>query len=277
MQRLFNMDNPLFRFLSKVADLMILNLLFLLCSIPVVTIGASSTAMYYTALKMIDNEEGYISRNFFHSFKENFKQATVCWLIFLFSGAILVADILILRSAQGTFPKIVLIAIVALCIFYLIMLNYVFAVLSRFYNSTKNTFKNALIMSIVNLPYTLAILALTIAPVLVTLINGYTIWYGLLVWIMVGFSATTLGKCYFFDKIFKKYMPEEEAPEETEETDEAEPAEEAEADPDNWVLEEDEVIKAGAFPLMDDTAPANALTESAAQDEAEGASDEISE
>ena len=243
MRNLFNMDNPLFRFLSKVADMMILNLLFILCSIPVFTIGASMTAMYYTCLKMLDNEEGYISRNFFHSFKENFKQATVCWLFFLVTGVVLAADIMILRGMTGSFTKVIAVAVLALAVLYLIMLNYVFAVLSRFYNSTKNTFKNALIMAIASFPFTMVILVLTIAPVLVTLINGYTIWYGLMVWILVGFSVTAYGKCWFFARIFKKFMPKDE---------------EEEKDPDDWVLDEDEVIKADAPLMLDDDAPAAA-------------------
>ena len=67
MNRIFDMDNPLWRFLGKLADLMILNILFLLCSIPIFTIGASLTGVYYVCLKIKEQEEGYIVRNFFKS------------------------------------------------------------------------------------------------------------------------------------------------------------------------------------------------------------------
>lgn len=83
MGRIFDMDSPVMRFLGRLADLMILNLVTLLCCLPVVTIGASLTAMHYVLLKMVRNEESYIVRSFFKSFKENFKQATVIWLIIL--------------------------------------------------------------------------------------------------------------------------------------------------------------------------------------------------
>jgi uncharacterized membrane protein YesL len=81
--RIFNAESPLMEGLSKVADLVILNLLVLLCCIPVITAGAALTGMHYVLLKMARDEEGYIVRSYFKSFKENFLQATGMWLIFL--------------------------------------------------------------------------------------------------------------------------------------------------------------------------------------------------
>ena len=74
LRGLFDLDNPVMRFLSRVADLLVLNLLFILCSIPIFTTGASITALYYCFFKMKDQEEGYLAKRFFKSFKENFKQ-----------------------------------------------------------------------------------------------------------------------------------------------------------------------------------------------------------
>ena len=76
MNRFFNMDNKFFVFMGRVADLLLLNFLCILCCIPVVTAGASITALYYVTLKMARDEESYIARSFFRSFKQNFKQAT---------------------------------------------------------------------------------------------------------------------------------------------------------------------------------------------------------
>ena len=77
MNRFFNMDNKFFVFMGRVADLLLLNFLCILCCIPVVTAGASITALYYVTLKMARDEESYIARSFFRSFKQNFKQATI--------------------------------------------------------------------------------------------------------------------------------------------------------------------------------------------------------
>ena len=81
MDRLFNMDNKFFTVMGRVADLIMLNVVFLICCLPIVTIGASLTALHYVTLKMARNEESYIIRSFFKSFKQNFKQATVINLI----------------------------------------------------------------------------------------------------------------------------------------------------------------------------------------------------
>ena len=85
----FNYDNPVWRFIGKFGDLIILNVLWFVCSIPIFTIGASTTAVYYVTLKLARNDDGYTIRSFFKSFKENFKQATIIWLILL-AGAICV-------------------------------------------------------------------------------------------------------------------------------------------------------------------------------------------
>ena len=83
MNRFFNMDNKFFVFMGRVADLLLLNFLCILCCIPVVTAGASITALYYVTLKMARDEESYIARSFFRSFKQNFKQATIINIIML--------------------------------------------------------------------------------------------------------------------------------------------------------------------------------------------------
>ena len=98
MNRIFDMDNPLWRFLGKLADLMILNILFLLCSIPIFTIGASLTGVYYVCLKIKEQEEGYIVRNFFKSFKQNFVQSTIIWLIMLALGLLLGTEFYMYRD-----------------------------------------------------------------------------------------------------------------------------------------------------------------------------------
>lgn len=88
MARLFDFNNPVWRFMGKVADMFFLTILWFICSIPVVTIGASTTALYYVALKMAKNHEGYLWKAFFKSFKENFRCSTLIWIILLIAGII---------------------------------------------------------------------------------------------------------------------------------------------------------------------------------------------
>ena len=97
MGRFFDLDSPLMSALNKLADLISLNILVIICSLPVFTIGASMTALHYVVLKMVRNEEGYIIKSFFKSFKQNFRQATIIWLILLVLIGVLIGDFLILR------------------------------------------------------------------------------------------------------------------------------------------------------------------------------------
>ncbi|MCD7766834.1 MAG: YesL family protein [Lachnospiraceae bacterium] len=222
MSTLFNMDNPLWRGLGKVADLMILNIVFIICCIPIFTIGASLTALNYVTLKMHDGEEGYIVRSFFRSFRQNFKQATGLWAIMLFSGLILVLDIMILRSTEGAFASVLTVIIIIVCIIWFMVFLYLFAVLSRFDNTVKNTLRNSFIMAIADFPRTFLMVLLYAAAVVVTLFNSTTLTWALLFWIMFGFASMSYWCTSFLGKIFHKYAPKEED----------------DSDPDHWDVDE---------------------------------------
>lgn len=228
MRNIFSLDNPIMQTLSKIADLMILNVTFIICCLPVFTIGAALTGLSYVSLKMAENEEGYIFKGFLKSFKQNFKQATVIWLIMLAIGLVLGADFYILSASSGTFITTIRVILVITAFIYLMIMLYVFPTLARFYNSTKNTLRNAFLMSIADFPRTLIMLVITVGSVLITLYNGYTLAYGLLIWILGGFALVSYLNSFFLKKVFAKYTPKEENAEES--------------NPDNWVLDENEEI-----------------------------------
>ena len=130
-----------------------LNVLWLICCLPIVTIGASTTALYYTSFKIAKDEGSYITTMFFRSFKQNFKQATIIWLIMLAAGAIIVADAILLyrlrATSTGTIAVIwtlLLACIFACMIVYAIVLAYIFPLLSIASNTTVNMFKNAFLI-----------------------------------------------------------------------------------------------------------------------------------
>ncbi len=206
----FNMDNKFWRFLSRMSDLIILNLLFLLCCIPIFTIGASSTAVHYTTLKMREGEEGYIRQNFFKSFKENFKQATGIWLLMLAAGVLLAADYVIVRDMGGTLFTAVKMGLFVVMFLYLMLFVYVFPVLCRFVNTVKMTFRNSFLMAFADFPRTVIMILLFVVPVIITFINFYTLTWGLIAWILIGFALVSYLQMIFMDKVFQKYMPEEE-------------------------------------------------------------------
>lgn len=214
MGRIFDMNNTFFRFMSKVADLCILNIICVICCIPVITAGASITAMYYVTLKMVRNEDTYIVRSFFKSFKQNFKQATIINLIMLLIGVVLYIDLNVSKAMQGGAGQIFQVIFMAFVLIYFILFLYVYPVLARFYNTIKNTIKNALFMAVRHLPYTVVMVLIAACPLLLLLVKSYQIQSTLFVlFLLMGFALIAYCNSFFLVKIFDNYMPKEDGQE----------------------------------------------------------------
>lgn len=210
MGRFFNMDNKFFVFMGRLADLCMLNILCIICCIPVITAGASLTALYYVTLKMARNEESYIFRSFFKSFKQNFRQATVINLIMLAAAALLYLDTRITKAMADPMGKILAMIFALFTMIYVIILLYLYPVLAKFYNSVKNTFKNALLMGVRHLPYTFLMLAVCASPLLILFIPSFQVqMFLILVLILIGPALAAYCNSHFFVRIFDKYIPEE--------------------------------------------------------------------
>lgn len=223
MGKLFNLDSPFMQFMNRVADLMWLNILFVICCIPVITIGPSLTAMYYITLKMVRNEESYITKGFFKSFRQNFLQATAIWLIFIAAGGLLVFDYYIVSGRAGitignaTLISVMQVLLIAVLIFYVFTITFVFPLLSKFDNSIKNTIKNAFIMSIRHFPVTLGSIAIGI---IVTLLIIYVpIMLMMSIFLLFSLAAFICSQMYV--RVFDRYIPK------TAESDDTASAEEA--------------------------------------------------
>lgn len=208
MGKIFDLDSPVMRFLSRMADLMLLNVIMAICCLPIITIGASVTAMHYVMLKMVRNEEGYIVKDFFKSFKLNFKQATIIWLIMLVMIFVFIGDYFIVNYSGLEFPQGMglILSVVATLVF--IVSTYIFPVLSRFDNTIKNTIKNGCMMSIMAAPKAVLMAVLTVAPVVLALITPPILPLVLLFGIALpGFLSAKL-----YSGTFRKFEPEVEPP-----------------------------------------------------------------
>lgn len=199
--RIFDLDNPVWTFMSKVADLMILNACMLVCSIPIVTIGASWTAGYYVAIKMVKKECAYPFKEFFHSFKDNFKQATQLWLIALVAFAILSGDLMIWYTYPQVLPTVVKGITVALIVLVLIIVSFVFPMLSHFENTNMNTIKNAALVALVNIPQAILFVVMLFVPFILLIIDIRCF----VVDILVGFSIPAVICSLLWVRIFKKF------------------------------------------------------------------------
>lgn len=211
MNNLFNMDNRFFTALSRIADLMILNILFLCVCIPIVTIGPALSALYTVTLKQVKNEESYIFRGFLKAFKENFRQALIIWMILLVFLIIIVTDIRLLPMLlSGRSLFFAHSAFLAMFFIWFLCASYVFPLQAKFYNPVKLTMRNAFFMGIRHLPFTFVIMLVNFLPVFVYMLGGYVFYYGILFYFLLGFSLEAFINSYLFQKIFACYITEEQ-------------------------------------------------------------------
>lgn len=159
MNWLFDMDNPVMRTLSTAADLIVLNLLTLLCCLPVVTVGAALTALNAAAIKIVRGEETAPVKDYFRTFRENFKKGTVLGLIFLLIFAILIVDYL----AAGSTVPILRPVILAIALLMLMLGQYAFALLARYENTVRGTLKNAFLLAVGYFPRTVGMAVFAVA------------------------------------------------------------------------------------------------------------------
>lgn len=199
----FSPDSEFMGFLSKVTDFIILNILCLLLSIPIVTIGAAFTAKNYVAMKIVRGEEPDAVKSFFKSFRENFKQATIIWCGFLAALVILAFDgYNVVFGMAKNMPSIGKIALAIMSFFVWGIVYCSFYMMARFHISNKELIKGSLAMMLLNLPYMIVIFFVTFVPYIIC---AWYIEWGLGIWIL----CTTASLYYIsrgFDRQFNKIL-----------------------------------------------------------------------
>lgn len=202
--RFFSLDNPIFQVLSKMTDAVILSVLWVIFSIPVFTMGAASTALYYTVHKTLRRSRGYICPNFWNSFKQNFKQSTILWLILLVIYAIFGWDMYLTWQflKNGMQWGLMFYLFLGLILLTIVWNIYIVAYSARFENTKKNTMKNAAAIAIVNFGWSFLILLLFLLGVFIVCIIPFMLF-------LVP-AVTTVFYDMILERIFRKYMSEED-------------------------------------------------------------------
>lgn len=255
--KLFNLDSPFMQFLTMVGNLMIVNILTIMLCIPILTAGDAITAMYYVTIKMARGDDPYIVKSYFKSFKENFRQATILWVMVLVAAFVLVTDCrIVFTGMTGDFVVVLKAVIIVVSVIAAITALYLFPVLSRFENTIKHTIKNAFLMSILNLPRSILILLIHALPIVLVLVSANLIP----VVFLLGLSTVAYLCSTQYVKIFKKYEPQEESEQENGE----------ELQPLSFIVEEEKA-------KMEAIAAAEAAGREADSAEEEGASQEETE
>lgn len=195
-------DNPFFDFMGNVGDWIILNVLFVVTSLPIVTIGMSMTAMYKIAMRRMRKESAYVIREYLEACRAEWKQATKIWIILLAAAVLLVFDFLYVVKLG----KILSIAVGCLIFIWTILFSFVFPFQARFENSLKDTLKNALYLGIKNLPVTLLIVFLNVIPVMCVIAGAFATMMAMPIYLLFGFGFTAMINSFLFNKIFNAFM-----------------------------------------------------------------------
>lgn len=209
-ENLFNEDNVVWRVIGVVGDIVMLNIVFVFCCIPIITIGASVTALYTVALKQVKYKSDFSIKLFFQAFRNNFKQSTIIWLIMLAVGALLVVDWYLANVAALSFAWILNYVFMFLGFCYLMILSYVFPIQSKFENKISATIMNSAMMGVAHfLPWTLLIMLLNILPffMICITINAHVVVVPIM--FLGGFVIIAYINSLMFQRFFIKYIPED--------------------------------------------------------------------
>lgn len=205
MRNLFNYENPFIQFLVRVGDLIILNVLFILCSAPVVTLGASLTALHRVTQNMLFEQEEPLLKAFFRAFRQNFKQSTLAWLVELVVIVSLVCDVLLVMAYfNGGLAKAMYILVAVLAILVAGVYAYLMPLIARYENGMRQQVNNAVILAIIKLPKTLLLVFLNLLPVILVLISVPVFVQTLIFWVIIGFAFVSFLTSSILKPVFQQ-------------------------------------------------------------------------
>ncbi|HWV50522.1 MAG TPA: DUF624 domain-containing protein [Microbacterium sp.] len=206
MPGIFAADSALMRTLTRIADVMILNILFIATSLPIVTIGASLTALNATAMRIVAGEDHSITRDYFTAFRRDFRQATVIALLLAAIGGVFAAWYLVVTQlvTDAVFRFVLLGAWYVLAFIAVTSVLFVFPYLARFEDSTRDVLRNARLIGLRHPLAAIAVLAVTALAVVVSIFSPQATGYGLL-WLLIGFGGLAVVHAVVFTRVFARY------------------------------------------------------------------------
>jgi len=202
MNGLFNLDNPVMKFLTKVCDVMILSLLWFVCSIPIITLGASTTALYYASVKVVRRDRGYVAKEFFKSFRLNLGQGIIMSLVFGLASLLFITNIQFASKLEGDFGTILHIIYIVMCVVVWGTAEYAVPILSRFTMKITALFKTSFFLFFKHFPQS----------ILVGFLIALSIWGSMFYPIVIVFVPSTCAivVSLVMEPILKRYTPHEE-------------------------------------------------------------------
>ena len=201
----FVIDSPVMRFLGRIGDIIILNLIFVVTALPVVTVGMALSALYTVAMKLARGEDPSVLREYIRAFWRNRKPATICWLIMAAAGALIFLDFRLAGAFGGTLYTVVRLLLAMIFGVWMLTFLYLFPYIARFENTVFHSVKNALFLSAAHLPSTVMMLVISIGLAVITLFTSRTFVIGTIWWFFAGFAAVAYTQSFLLCRIFSKY------------------------------------------------------------------------
>ncbi len=208
MKNFFDPQKPIWSFFGKLLDAIVLHILWLVCCLPVVTFGASTTALYDIMLRLAEDRGGHNYRRFFRSFKDNLRQGIPMGLIFLGGEGALVYSFFLLTRVETLNPAFPGLRIVSaiMTVFVLMVFEYAFALLARFENTVLQTLKNAFLMALRYIGWTIVMTAILVG--FYSLIYFFEEYFFPL--LIFGFGLIALMQAYVLSHIFRPFVEAQE-------------------------------------------------------------------
>ena len=172
MKQLFDLNNPVMRFIIKLFDCMLLSVLWVVFSLPVFTMGAASTALYSAVYHHIRREEDYLWHSFYSAFRENFKRSTLAWLPMLLMFLFLIYDVLALRAlirAGHPMGRLFGVIVALLCV-AAVWAAYLAAYCARFQGGVKDMLRFSFYLLMAHPLRSLGVMALVLGAVAMVLV-----------------------------------------------------------------------------------------------------------
>ncbi|MCI9530272.1 MAG: DUF624 domain-containing protein [Lachnospiraceae bacterium] len=202
--RLFSLEGGLMRSISKFTDCICLSLVFLLCCIPIFTIGTAMSSLYYAVYKVVRHDRGYVFQEYVSAFRDNFKQTVPVWLLVMAVGACLGADMYVVwnyTAPESPFRLLSYLILMGFLVLYA-WVAYLFPYMSRFENTRKDCMKNAILMAAAHLPTTIVVLAVAAASLF---------WAYLVFPCIIMLPAVCCWiQSFLLERVFRRYMSEED-------------------------------------------------------------------
>lgn len=203
MNLFFKYDSPIMMFLNRFSSLVVLNLLFLCTSIPIFTLGASLSALYDVVFRLDTDRESKIAVSYFRAFRANFRQSVPLGLLFLFLIGTSCANAGIFSGKEGIMGYALSVFSIVLLVNSLLVMGYVFPLISQFDNTGYNTLKNSLLLAIGNLPRTLLMGIVNCFPWMLMLVNFYAFIQLSFLWLVLYFAAAAYFNSRVLMKVFE--------------------------------------------------------------------------